>query len=242
MCGKFTAMASWAEVVSFSQPLGVAAGDGGGDNDFEETFRPYAMLNVIVWDAESGQRKNTKMRWGLPDLKNYKKLKHIHARAETIETTKAFAPLFMEGRRGIVVMKTFNETPPDNNDQWTINPQDGRTRGFAFLCQGYDIDTRNEKTRLLACCMVTVAANALLRETILKTDPDPRMPAILQDQDWATWLGENDPPLDQVKAVLMTMEGENWTIAPESKAPSKPRVERNTTRVRPNPPSDPSMF
>jgi hypothetical protein len=22
------------------------------------------------------------------------------------------------------------------------------------------------------------------------------MPAILEDQDWAIWLGENDPPLD----------------------------------------------
>ena len=42
-----------------------------------------------------------------------------------------------DGRRGIVLMKTFNETPPDNNDQWTIDPQDGRARGIAFLCQGY---------------------------------------------------------------------------------------------------------
>ena len=71
--------------------------------------------------------------------------------------------------------------------------------------------------------MVTVPANALLRETILKTDPDPRMPAILEDQDWATWLGENDPPLDQVKSVLKTMEGENWTIAPEPKPPKPPK-------------------
>ena len=169
MCGKFTAMASWAEVHAFSQPLTVPAREGGSDNDHEVTFRPYSMLNVIVWDANTKQRRVVKMRWGLPDPKNYKKLKHIHARAETIDTTRAFAPLFTDGRRGIVLMKTFNETPPENSNQWTINPQNGCPRGFAFLCQGYDIQGTSEK--LLACCMVTVRANKLLRDTILKTDP-----------------------------------------------------------------------
>ncbi len=227
MCGKFTAMASWAEVVAFSQPLGAVFSDGGDANDYEVTFRPYSMLNVIIWDAEEKKRKVIKMRWGLPDPKNFKKLKHIHARAETIDATRAFASLFAEGRRGIVLMKTFNETPPENSDQWTINPLDGRPRGFAFLCQGYDIEGTDQK--LLACCMVTVAANQLLRDTILKTDPDPRMPAILRDEsvsdDWKIWLGEKDAPLDQVKSVLQTMEGENWTIAPEVKPPkpAKPK-------------------
>jgi len=49
MCGKFTAMASWAEVVAFSQPLTVPARDGGGEdeNDYEVTYRPYAMLPVF---------------------------------------------------------------------------------------------------------------------------------------------------------------------------------------------------
>jgi len=244
MCGKFTAMASWAEVVAFSQPLTVPARDGGGkdENDYEVTYRPYSDLPVIVWDAEAKQRKVIAMRWGLPDLKNFKKLKHIHARAETIDTTKAFAPLFTDGRRGIVLMKTFNETPPENSDQWTINPQDGRARGFAFLCQGYDIEHRDgQREQLRACCMVTVRANKLLTDTILKSDPDPRIPAILEDQDWATWLGENDPPLDQVKSVLKTMEGENWTIAPEVKPP-KPQKPKSDKPKRSKKPADPTLF
>jgi putative SOS response-associated peptidase YedK len=233
MCGKFTAMASWSEVVAFSQPL--TADTSAGSNDSEVTYRPYAMLPVIVWDADLKRRTILKMRWGLPDTKNYKKLKHIHARAETIDTTRAFAPLFAEGRRGIVLMKTFNETPPENSDQWTIDPLDGRARGFAFLCQGYNIEGTDEK--LLACCMVTVPANTLLRDTILKTDPDPRMPAILEDQDWSTWLGENDPPLEQVKATLRTMEGENWTIAPEPKAAKATKTKAPTKPPKPNPPT-----
>jgi len=233
MCGKFTAMASWAEVRAFSQPLTV---ESSGHNDSEVTYRPYAMLPVIVWDSDLRTRKILRMRWGLPDPKNHKLLKHIHARAETIDTTRTFAPLFTQGRRGIVLMKTFNETPPENSDQWTIDPNDGRARGFAFLCQGYNVEDGPD---LLACCMVTVPANALLRETILKTDPDPRMPAILEDQDWAVWLGENVPPLDQVKAVLRTMEGENWTIAPE---PKKPKPAKPKGPPKPRKPKEPPLF
>ena len=230
-------MASWAEVVSAARLI--PSTPVVDVNDYEVTFRPYSMLPVIVWDAELKQRKVVKMRWGLPESGNWKKLKHIHARAETIDTTRAFAPLFTDGRRGIVLMKTFNETPPENSEQWTINPQDGRARGFAFLCQGYNIDDGREKLELRACCMVTVAANTLLRETILKTDPDPRMPAILKDEDWTTWLVETDPPLEQVKTVLQTMEGENWTIAPEPKKakPEKPRTTKPKTK-----PTEPDLF
>lgn len=81
---------------------------------------------------------------------------------------------------------------------------------------------------MLACVMVTVPANKLLRDTILEHDPDPRMPAILEDADWKTWLGENGSTPEQAKAVLRTMEGVNWKIAPE---PNKVR-ERNTTKAR----------
>jgi putative SOS response-associated peptidase YedK len=234
MCGKFTAMASWAEVVRAAQLIpSTPVVDA---NDHIVTYRPYAQLPVIIWNPETMRREVIRMRWGLPDTKNWKTLKHIHARAETIDTKRAFAPLFLDGRRGIVLMKDFNETPPENSDQWTINPGDGKARGFAFLCQGYNVDDGREKMELRACCMVTVPANTLLRDTILKTDPDPRMPAILRDEDWATWLGENGAPLDQVKAVLQTMEGVGWTIAPE---PKKEKPARSTKPKAPPKPKKP---
>ena len=95
MCGKFTAMKSWAELVSFSQPLTVPFRDSdGGDNDYEVTYRSYAMLPVIVWDPMERKRSVIPMRWGLPEPKNHRVLKHIHARGETIDTKATFAPLF----------------------------------------------------------------------------------------------------------------------------------------------------
>jgi hypothetical protein len=78
MCGKFTALASWAEVVAFSQPLteGDRGGDApgeGGSNDEIVTLRVGALLPVIVWDSEAGARRIVKMRWGFPDPRDWRR-------------------------------------------------------------------------------------------------------------------------------------------------------------------------
>ena len=70
MCGKFTAMASWENVVDFSQPLVRAAGEDGGGNDEIRVYRVNTMLPVIVWDAGTRTRRVVHMRWGFPDPKD----------------------------------------------------------------------------------------------------------------------------------------------------------------------------
>jgi putative SOS response-associated peptidase YedK len=60
---------------------------------------------------------------------------------------------------------------------------------------------------------VTTPANALISKI---TD---RMPAILQPEDWATWLDETDASLADVKAVLRTFDdGGNWTMTEQEAA------------------------
>ena len=63
--------------------------------------------------------------------------------------------------------------------------------------------------------MVTVAANALL--TGLPTD---RMPAVLAQEDWDTWLSG---PSDAAKACLKTVEDVRWTMTREERAKSAKR-------------------
>ena len=59
-------MASWAEVVAFSQPL--SRDDvKPSDNDREVTFRVMSNLPVIIWDKEARKRRVVPMRWGFPD-------------------------------------------------------------------------------------------------------------------------------------------------------------------------------
>jgi putative SOS response-associated peptidase YedK len=211
MCGKFTAMASWAEVVAFSQPL-TADRDHKGDNDHEITLRVMSNLPVIIWDKKASIRRVVPMRWGFPDTKNWRVPKPIHARAETIDTTKAFAAAFLEGQRGIVIVRTFNEAPnvPGPTVQHTIPPGDQSAIGIAFVW-GYFVIPR-QPGLLTACVMVTVPANELIA-----TLPTDRMPAVLADEDWATWLGETGTP-DDAKGCLKTVEGVKWTMTKEERA------------------------
>src|SRR5204863_6297694 len=135
---------------------------------------------------------------------------------------------FVSWQRGIVVMQTFNEgleLPNKKTEQWTIDPLDSQPRGFAFLWRRFEV--QGNATPMLACVMVTVPASQLISPI---TD---RMPAILEDGDWAAWLGETDASSEQVKATLKTMEGVNW------------KMEREPKPVRPGrarPAEEPTLF
>jgi putative SOS response-associated peptidase YedK len=78
-------MYSYAEVVAMHQPL------GGSDDDKEVTYRVVNELPVIVLDIVENKRRVVRMRWGFPDAKDWRRPKPIHARSETVDTTKAFA-------------------------------------------------------------------------------------------------------------------------------------------------------
>jgi putative SOS response-associated peptidase YedK len=207
MCGKFTAMASWGEVVDFSDPL--TAASRAGSNDSVETFRPMTDLPVILRDPDSGKRRVVKMRWGFPARGNPNRPDPIHARGETLERLPTFADAFHTGQRGIVVFRTFNEgrEAGKRTEQWTIDPGDGIARGFAFLWRRFELP--GLPAPLLACVMVTAPASELIAPI---TD---RMPAIVPDEDWARWLGEVPAATNELKACLRTVDNARWTMAPE---------------------------
>ena len=71
--------------------------------------------------------------------------------------------------------------------------------------------------------MATVPASELIRRSVKSAEDDPRMPAILEDDGWSTWLGEDSATPTVAKALLKTMEGVNWQAAPEPKKPRPPK-------------------
>ena len=213
MCGKFTAKASWSEIVDFIW----SAPTTDGPDEPTLTYRVMNDLPVIV--LEGDERRVMRMRWGFPHPNKWQVPQPIHARSETIETTRAFAQPFRDGHRGIVLMKNFNEAPdvPGPTIQHVITPDGGTVLAAAFVWRRYDIVGLPKP--LFACVLVTVPANRLIA-----TLPTDRMPAFLAHEDWPIWLGEKQAGLDDVKACLKTVEGVRWTMT---------REERTAKRAKP---------
>ena len=203
MCGKIRAKLSWTTATT---PEAAAT----SADEESVALRVMADLPVIVWDG--GDRQVLPMRWGFPDPSDWRRPRPIHARGETIDSVPAFAQAFREGQRGIVLVESFNEAP-ESGAQHIVTP--AGPIGIAFVWKRFD----SGGASLLACVMVTVAANRLLEGL-----PTDRMPAVLAPEDWATWLGEDDASPEAVKACLRTVEDVRWTMTREQRAASARRA------------------
>ena len=201
MCGKFTQRVIWTDIVTCPGACATASET--------VTSTPMRMARIIRLNGE-GERENVAMRWGFADRTagNPAFPKHMHARAETIDTRPTFVSAFANGR-GILLVETFNEgeeLPNGKTKQWTITPRDGAPLAIAVICEEW----RNGDETLWTFVQVTTPANSLIAPV---TD---RMPAILRPQDWPAWLGETDASLAEIKGLLSTRDdGGAWTIAPQ---------------------------
>jgi putative SOS response-associated peptidase YedK len=211
MCGKFTTKLSWTELVDY------AWSTSDRDEDRILTLRVMESVPLIVMDIVAQKRRVVPMRWGFPHPKDWKRPQPIHARAETIDSTQAFAEAFYDGQRGIALVQTFNEAPDIDGPtiQHTITPD--APVGIAFVWRRFQ--SADMPAPMLAACMVTVAANDLIA-----TLPTDRMPAVLDKEDWAIWLGEEDATPERVKACLKTQQGVRWTMAKEERAQKAKRA------------------
>jgi putative SOS response-associated peptidase YedK len=210
MCGKFTQMVGWAELLALAEIS--AAPDSA-----IEAITPMRFASVIR-RSENGVREAARMRWGLvPAWENDPQMgtRHIHARAETIDTKRTFRDAFAQ-RRGLVVVHSFNEgreITPTKTEQHIITPKDGAPLAIAVIWERW---TGRDESVLLSFAMVTVAANKLIG-TI--TD---RMPAVIAPSHWPKWLGEMPAGVEELKAMLGPVEGD-WDMQPAAKArPAKP--------------------
>lgn len=204
MCGKFSQLSSWRDVVVFSAPLTLA-----GDEPVDVTT-PMRFATIIRINAQ-GRREAVQMRWGFADraAQNPSRPQHMHVRAETIDEKPTFAHAFRHGR-GVLAVTSFNvgeELPNGKTKQWVITPKDEAPIAMAVICEEWV----NGAERLWTFVQATTPANMLLSKV---TD---RMPAILRPEDWAAWLGETDASLAQVKALLRVYEdGGTWDLAPQT--------------------------
>src|SRR6202012_5608150 len=176
----------------------------------------------IIWDPKEKKRKVIAPRWGFPRRGNWRFPDPIHARSETIDSKPTFADAFANAQRGILVVKPFNEgkqVSPKVTEQYTITLGDDPAGAIAMLYNRFDIPEL--PAPLLACVMVTVPANELIRTLTTEHAESDRMPAFLAKEDWATWLGETDASPADPKPCLRTVEGIHWRMSKEERAASK---------------------
>lgn len=210
MCGKFTQKPEWTGVTTLEELI--AAAEAGARP--VETITPMRMADVIRLGA-NGKRETARMRWGLvpanaddPNVGT----KFIHARAETIEQKPTYRDAFQK-RRGLIAVEAFNEgeeISPSKTIQYVVSPKDGNPLAIAVI---WEIWSKGP-VPLLSFAMVTTPPNALIAKI---TD---RMPAVLPPEHWAKWLGEEPATTEELKALLIPVEGD-WEMN-QAKKPAPP--------------------
>jgi len=141
---------------------------------------------VVRLHPSTGARQLDLLRWGL--LPHWargdpKKIRQpINARAETVATLPTFRDAFAR-RRCIVPIDAFYEwqAGPAGKQPYAVARADGRIMALAGLWEGWR--GPDEQTIRSYAVVTTTASDAVghLHE---------RMPVILEEADWAAWLGE----------------------------------------------------
>lgn len=154
----------------------------------DEIGRAVHTQLVFRRHPETGLAVEGRLRWGLiphyadarPDLQP------IHARAETISEKKMFRDAYRR-RRCIVPMTSFFQKDPKGK-RYAISRRDGEPFGVAGIWENWRDPETSHWERTFA--IITVPANELVASI------HGRMPAILPNEQFSTWLSDEEDPRD----------------------------------------------
>jgi putative SOS response-associated peptidase YedK len=190
VCGRFTLFSGSDEVSAYfklSQKVVIEA-----DYNIAPGQNILAILRCSD-DSLVGQ----KFHWGLiPSWAKDKKIAYrmINTRAETIDKKTAFMRAFKK-RRCIIVMDGFFEWLKKDQDKqpYYVEKKDHGLLGIAGIWENWQ--GTGEKV-IKSCSIITTSANAKMVAI------HDRMPVILQQSDFATWLNIDVFCLDELKQLL----------------------------------------
>lgn len=184
MCGRFTQLYSWEELVAFYRVHDKVAAP-----NLEQRYNicPTQTVDVIVQDAEGGGLVRESMRWGLVPSWWKKSLRELpstfNARAESVHEKPMFRTAF-KTRRCLVPMSGFYEWTGEKSARqpWYITSAAGHPLTVAGLWDSWTDRETGEEIR--SCTMVITSHNAWMRRI------HDRMPVLLAEKDWSAWLSE----------------------------------------------------
>ena len=199
---------------------------------FLEIFRPDAVQididaprfnvapsqDVPVIIVTEGQRCMRAMRWGLipswaddPSIGN----RMINARAETAASKPSFRSAFRK-RRCLILADGFYEwqKTDDGKQPMFIRVDGGDPFAFAGLFERWD---KGEQGPIESCTIMTTEANAVLSPI------HHRMPVILPEEHYATWLDPDQDNRDTLQAILQPFNADRMDAYPVSRYVNSPR-------------------
>jgi putative SOS response-associated peptidase YedK len=205
MCGRFTL--SYRDAERVARELGVP------DEELDG-YRP--RFNIAPTDmhwivrTRYEDREVRPARWGLVNfwMKDRKQaFKNINARAETVQTSRAFREAFKERRCVVPADGFFEWTGPKEARMpiWFHRP-DGGLIYFAGLYESWR-PAPDEKERTFT--IITTAPNALMEPV------HDRMPVVLENDAVDEWLFAKQPP-EKLMTLLAAVRDDLLVATPVS--------------------------
>ena len=207
MCGRVHLSSDYSEV-----RIALELDDRAGVPNLQPSWNvaPTDDILVVRPDRATGRRISEKMKWGLiPAWSKEPKMMGptFNARAETIDRTSTFRDAWRTGRRCLVVTNGFYEWRKRDKQPYAIARAKQTFTVMAGIWEEWRARDGSEVIR--SCTIITTDANDLIGRL------HDRMPVILAEADWPSWLGEAPASEAELKALLRpypSAEMELWPV------------------------------
>ncbi|MEC2072160.1 SOS response-associated peptidase [Alkalihalophilus marmarensis] len=212
MCGRFSLFSGRKQLQEEFKFMN----DVPSDYSARYNIAPQSQILSII-QGENGDRRIVYLRWGLiPRWAKDEKVgyKMINARGETVDEKPSFKQPFKQ-KRCLIPCSGFYEWKRDGNNKvpYFISLKNRQLFGLAALWEKY-VDEKNNA--IYSCTILTTKPNKLMAGL------HDRMPVILKQQDYSTWLSpESD--LAKVKPLLSPYQSDPMMADQVSTIVNNPR-------------------
>jgi putative SOS response-associated peptidase YedK len=210
VCGRYVTVSSPALLAERFDVTEVRS------EELEPSYNVAPRTEVPVVAERHGERVLDRLRWGLvPFWAKDPKIgdRMINARAETLHTSNAFKRAF-ERRRCLLPADGFYEWQQlagRRKQPWFFRRRDGEPLAFAGLWDTWhDRSAGEDAPRLRTCTIITGEPNDVVAPI------HDRMPVMLPESVWSTWLDVDDHDTDALAGLLVPLPSEDlesWAVS-----------------------------